>query len=143
LCRSAFDILVKRAAKIARLDGRKLRVVFEGDVGVNETFKGYYRNLKECGLSSDTTNSGKYQHLFQRQFKETLSTIEYKDKSSPLLQISDSYVYAIARAGYDRKFPIYRRLMDAKRIVNFALPNEHITQMGVKYYCFELHRSTR
>lgn len=139
LCRTAFDVLVERCAKYARLDGRKLEIVFESDVGVNDTIKGYFRNLKENGLAFDKENSAKYNPLSKEEFKETLATIESKGKSSQMLQIADSYIYAMARGRYDRKFQIYRRLRDAQRLSTFALPNEHISEMGIKYSCFEKH----
>src|SRR5207302_10150525 len=87
LCRSAFDILVERCAKFARLDGRHLKVIFEGDVGYNDTVKEYFRNLKTNGLGFAKETSGKYKPLSQGQLAETLSTIEYKAKSHPLIQI--------------------------------------------------------
>lgn len=137
LCRSAFDITVERAVKISRLEGRKLHVVFEQDAAINETVTNYFKELKSNGLAFDETNSGKYAPLRQEEFAETLGRIQHKPKLHPLLQIADSYIYAMARNGYDKKFGIYRTLRDYKRIANFALPQEHIKLMGVKYYCFD------
>jgi len=136
LCRSAFDIMVERSVKIAKSQDRKLGIIFEGSVGTNDTIKEYFKNLKENGLAFDQSNSTQYKPLSKEDFSSTLSTIEYKDKQSQLLQIADSYVYAMARNGYDKHFPLYIRLRDAKRIANFALSNEQIAEMGVKYYCF-------
>ncbi|WP_292229649.1 DUF3800 domain-containing protein [Mesorhizobium sp.] len=137
LCRSAFDIAVERAAKIARLEDRKLHVVFEQDPAVNEIVTGYFRNLKENGLAFDENNSGKYQPLSQAQFAETLGRIQHKPKSHPLLQVADSFIYAMSRHAYDRKFWIHRSLRDRKKLADFALPDEHLPQLGVKYYCFD------
>lgn len=136
LCRSAFDIVVERSAKMAKMEGRKLRVVFEGDVGINETIKGYFKNLKDNGLEFDPSTSSKYNPLTKSEFSSILTTIEYKNKQSELLQVADSYVYAIARQAYERNFHIYRRLRDAKRIANFAVPPQHVSEMGIKHYCF-------
>lgn len=138
LCRSAFDIVVERAAKIAKKDNRRLSIVFEGDVGINETIKGYFKNLKENGLAFDGGRSEKYKPFSQNDFSETLATIEYKGKSNALLQIADSYIYSIARSKYDPKFGLYRQLRDRRKIINFVLSNEEIPSMGVKYYCFDL-----
>lgn len=137
LCRSAFDILAERTVKIAIRDGRKLSIVFEGDVGINETIKGYFKNLKEHGLAFDAGRSEKYKPLTPDQFQATLGTIEYKNKDNPFLQIADSFVYSIARYKYDKKFSVYRQLRDKKKIVNFILQNEEIPHMGIKYYCFD------
>lgn len=137
LCRSAFDITVERAAKIARLEGRKLHVVFEQDPAMNETVTGYFHNLKANGLAFDAKNSGKYGPLTKDEFAETLGRIQHKPKSHYVLQMADSYIYAICRYRFDRKFPLYRSLRDHKRIADFALPQECLPHLGVKYYCFD------
>jgi hypothetical protein len=111
--------------------------VFEADVGINMTIKNYFKNLKQNGLGFDGGRSGKYAPLSQAQFQATLSTIEHKPKANPMLQIADSYLYAIARQAYDKKFHIFNRLRDSRRIANFALANEDIPHMGIKYYCFD------
>lgn len=137
LCRSAFDITVERAAKYAIEQGCKLDIVFESDIAINDTVKGYFANLKQNGLAFDEANSAKYTPLTQAEFAATLGSIEWKTKSSRMLQIADSYVYAICRQRYDRTFGIYRQLRDAERIINFALKDgERIRAMGIKYYCF-------
>lgn len=137
LCRSAFDILIERATKHAIYNDRKLNVIFEGDVGINETVKGYFKNLKENGLAFDGETSAKYRPLEKEKFADTLSTIEYKNKQSVMLQIADSYIYSMARNAYDKKFPLYRSLRDSKKIINFGVPQEQISSVGVKHYCFD------
>ncbi|MCD1265538.1 DUF3800 domain-containing protein [Shinella sumterensis] len=137
LCRSAFDITVERAVKIAKLEGRKLHIVFEQDPGINDTIAGYFKNLKSNGLGFDAGNSSKYAPLTVEDFNDTLGRIQHKPKFTPLLQIADSYIYAMARKAYDGKFWLYRSLRDAKRIADFALDAEHLPHMGVKYYCFD------
>lgn len=137
LCRSAFDISVERAVKIARGEGRKLHVVFEQDPGINKIMHGYFDNLKENGLAFDQNNSGKYAPLSQKDFAETLGRIQHKPKSNELLQLADSYIYAMARYRYDKKFGLYRHLRDMRRIADFALPEALLPGAGVKYYCFD------
>lgn len=139
LCRSAFDITLERAVKYAETLDRKLNVVFESDVSLNETVKGYFKNLKANGLDFDESNSAKYSPLTQERFCTTLGTIEYKNKSHKLLQIADSYIYAIARQKYERLFHIHNRLRDDKRIIDFGLEGDAaaIKAMGIKYYCFD------
>lgn len=137
LCRSAFDISVERAAKFAIRDNRKLNVVFEQDAGINQIIIGYFKNLKQNGLAFDGGNSGKYVPLTKEQFDATLGTIEHKPKPHPMLQIADSYLYAMARHPYDAKFHVYRRLRDSRRLANFVLQNEEIPTMGIKHYCFD------
>lgn len=138
LCRTAFDIAIERATKYAMTQGEKLSVVFESDPPFNPVVKSYFKNLKENGLDFDQANSAKYSPLPKEDFANTLSTIEYKDKSSKLLQFADSYIYAIARQKYDKKFWLFRHLRDDKRIMNFALGGDAdaIKAMGIKYSCF-------
>jgi hypothetical protein len=93
--------------------------------------------LRANGLGFDGKNSEKYKPLSQEEFSETLGRIQHKPKSHPLLQLADSYIYAMARHGYDRKFWLYRSLRDSKRLADFALANEHLPNLGIKYYCFD------
>lgn len=138
LCRSAFDITIERAAKYAKSVDAKLDVVFEADGPLNETMKGYFKNLKANGLAFDEGRAAKYSPFTAEDFANTLGTIQYKAKASPFLQFADSYIYAIARQKYDRHFGVYCRLRDRKRIINFALGEpEAIKAMGIKYYCFD------
>lgn len=137
LCRSAFDITIERAVKYAQSREMKLNVVFESDVAINDTVKGYFNNLKSNGLEFDGANSAKYHPLTTQDFASTLLETKWKTKSSRMLQVADSYIYAIARARYDKRFDMYRELRDARKIMNFALESaEQINAMGVKYYCF-------
>jgi len=136
LCRSAFDISVERAAKIARLDGRKLHVVFEHDPAMNEKVKSYFRNLKENGLEFDTIRSSQYMPLTREQFLETLGRIDHKPKEHSVLQVADSYIYTMARYKYDKRFWLWRHLRDRRRIADFSVPTGMSPTLGVKYYCF-------
>ncbi|MBP2462840.1 MULTISPECIES: DUF3800 domain-containing protein [unclassified Rhizobium] len=137
LCRSAFDIVVERAAKFAQANDRKLNIIFESDAAMNGVIEGYFKNLRENGLGFDKANSGKYKPLTQIELAETLTSIENRPKQNRMLQIADSYVYAIARRGYDKKFDLYRRLIDDSRIIDCVLGGECVPAMGVKYYCFD------
>ena len=118
-------------------------MVNESDPGFNLIFKGYFRNLKQNGLAFAADTSGKYNPLAQKDFAETLLTLEHKAKSHPLLQIADTFIYAIARQRYDRRFWIFSHLRDAKRISNFAVPQELIPELGIKYYCFDRSTGTK
>lgn len=139
LCRSAFDITVERAVKIAKSEDRKLHVVFEQDPGINSTVSEYFHNLKANGLAFDKESSKSYQPLQQSDFEHTLGRIQHKPKSHELLQIADSYIYALARYKYDKKFWLYRSLRDHKRIADFFVPPGMSKTLGVKYYCFDRH----
>lgn len=137
LCRSAFDIVVERAAKFAKANDRKLNIIFEADAAMNGIIEGYFNNLRERGLEFDKDSSGKYKPLTQGEFSDILTSIENRPKQNRMLQIADSYIYAIARRGYDKKFDVYRRLMDDDRIIDCLLDRDSVSALGVKYYCFD------
>lgn len=139
LCRSAFDITVERAVKYAKSQDRKLRIIFESDPPFDPIMKGYFEKLKSDGLEFDSKRSGKYDPLTAADFSETLTTIEARKKSNRLLQLADSYIYAMARGRYDKKFNIWRDLCDHRKISNFAFNGDAdmIRAMGIKYYCFD------
>lgn len=137
LCRSAFDIAVERAAKIARLEDRKLHIVFESDPAMNDKVKSYFQNLKTNGLAFDGERSNRYAPLTKEQFAETLGRIDHKPKEHPILQIADSYIYAIARHKYEQRYWLWRHLRDRKRIADFAVPDGMSKTLGVKHYCFD------
>ncbi len=136
LCRSAFDITVERAVKIAIHEGRKLHIVFEQDPGINKIVAGYFDNLKQNGLAFDAKNSARYAPLSKEQFGDTLGRIQHKPKSHTLLQVADSYIYAMCRFKYDKKFWLHKSLSEAGRLADNYTPVEIGAQVGVKYYCF-------
>jgi hypothetical protein len=138
LCRSAFDIVVERAAKFAKLEGRRLKVFYElADPLTDERTEGYFKRLRADGLEFAPETSGKYGPLAQNELGEILVGIEGKPKKSKIMQIADSYTYAIARGGYDRKFDVYRRIVEKGRLTTSAVPGEQARTLGVKYYCFD------
>lgn len=144
LCRSAFDIVVERAAKLAKQQGRRLKIYYEmADPATNAMIEGYFSRIKNNGMGFDVQNSAKYLPLTAADFQHLLLDIEGKDKSNRLMQIADTYVYAIARGSYDRKFGIYRRLAESGRLVTSQVAAEHAPILGVKTYCFELVINSR
>jgi hypothetical protein len=70
-------------------------------------------------------------------FAHTLLTIEGKDKTSTLMQIADSYVYAIARGSYEAGYDVYDQITKAGRLITDQVPREKSAIMGIKTYCFD------
>jgi hypothetical protein len=144
LCRTAFDIAVERSAKIAALRGRRLRIFFErSNPDADRRLRSYFKNLKENGLAFDAGNSAKYDPLSANDFQRTLISIEGKDKPNRMMQIADSYIYAIARGGYERKFDIYRRILERGKLISSQVDGALAATVGVKYSCFELEQAKR
>lgn len=138
LCRSAFDIVVERAAKLAALHGRRLKVFYElADPQTDARTEDYFRRLRAQGLEFAAETSSKYAPLETAEFGRILVSIEGKPKKSQIMQIADSYTYALARGGYDRKFDVYRRMLEKGRLTTSAVTGEQARTLGVKYYCFD------
>jgi len=144
LCRSAFAIVVERSAKFALRRGRRLRVFFERSNEINDSWiAGYFKNLKTGGLEFDKANSAKYAPLTEEDFQKALISIEGKDKTNKMIQFADGYIYAMARGAYDKKFDLYRRLLESGKLVNSQVPGNLAPTMGIKHYCFDLVHQER
>lgn len=113
------------------------------DPATNAMIEGYFERIKSNGMGFDVQTSAKYLPLTAADFQHLLLDIEGKDKANRLMQIADTYVYAVARGSYDRKFGIYRRLAESGRLVTSQVAIEHAPILGVKTYCFELVTQSR
>ncbi len=139
LCRSAFNIVVERAAKFVSMKGGRLRVKYEGaDRDTDQALKGYFALLKnKNGLGFRAETSAKYSPMEPAVLAATLIDLERKSKSNKLLQIADTFIYAMARGRYEPGFDIYKHVLDAGRLATTQVPNERIGDMGIKYFCFD------
>ncbi|NPD70445.1 hypothetical protein HN018_19455 [Lichenicola cladoniae] len=139
LCRSAFGIVVERAAKFAHARGHRLRVEYEGsNKEADHALRGYFALLKSgIGVGFNPASSAGYQTLDQASVAMTLIDMERKDKKSRLMQIADSYVYAIAKEKYDPSFGLSVALRSSGRFIEHHLmETEEDRTHGIKYYCF-------
>jgi uncharacterized protein DUF3800 len=138
LCKTAFSIVVERAAKFARKQDYKLRVFVErSDKNTDRWMNDYYNDLRTAGAPFDQSRSEKYRPLSAREFSETLYEFRTKTKSSVPMQIADLYLWPMCIGGYDPENRAYRRLLDGGRLVNRVLPREALIYEGIKYSCFE------
>jgi hypothetical protein len=138
LCRSAFDFLIDRTCKYAKTQGRRLRVFYErADPSTDEQIEEYHRNVKSAGLEFDKNTSAKYAPLSQPEFASVLLSIEGKGKANRIMQIADSYVYAIARGSYDTNFDVYRRLCQGGKLITSQVEGKDASILGIKKYCFD------
>ncbi len=139
LCRSAFNIVVERAAKFVHQRGGRLRVKYErSDRQSDQRLRGYWALLKaNRGLGFDPKNASKYGPMDPAELAATLIDLEAKDKRSKLMQIADSFVYALAKGRYEPSLPIYAALVAGGRIVDQHMDPAYTASMGVKHYCFD------
>lgn len=139
LCRTAFNIVVERAAKLAHYRGRRLRVRYEGsDRTTDQAIRGYFALLKDGrGLGFDPGLSAKYAPMDAALLKGTLIDLERKDKRSKLMQVADTYVYAVAKGGYETGFDLHAALVGGGRLMENAASEGMPDGLGVKYFCFD------
>jgi hypothetical protein len=144
LCRTAFCIAVERAAKFARADGRKLRVLPERSCRDDERRIGrYFKELQAQGTPFDPGSSSGYRPLGADQFQETLHEIRFKRKTSPMAQVADLYLWPMVMAGYQDDYRAYAALRDAGRFIETHVTAESHAELATKYSCFELVRKHR
>lgn len=138
LCKTAFSVIVERAAKFAISQGYKLRVLPEKcNKPEDAALTAYYRELRIEGLPFDAKNSGKYAPLSKDQFAATLHDLRFKAKSSPMAQLADLYLWPVCMGGYHLGNRPYRRLLEDRKLIECLLPEADHATLGTKYSCFE------
>lgn len=141
LCRSAFMILVERAAKHARAEKLKLRVMPEKCSPTDDAkLKEYYDELRKSGTPFAANTSNRYGPLSADELRETLYEFKLKEKRSPLIQIADLYLWPLCQGGYDATYDPYSKLISHGRVADCVCAPEEIESKGVKYFCFDLVR---
>jgi Protein of unknown function (DUF3800) len=139
LCRTAFCIAVERAAKYARRDLRKLRVMPERSCRDDEKrLAGYFSDMRKTGAPFDAQASTTYQPLSAEELHATLYELRFKNKSSPMAQIADLFLWPMAVNGYDENYRPYVMLKEAGRLIECRMESTQHASCGTKYSCFEL-----
>jgi len=140
LCKSAYTILVERAAKFAATRGRRLKVYVEA-TGKHEdnASRSYHRDLHARGMYFDPANSSGYTPMDATQFASVLvqKKPDFITKANPLCQVADLVLYPVVRGRYEPTYRPYRDLITAGKIIDMHLPPEERWIGGVKYYCFD------
>lgn len=138
LCKTAFSVVVERAAKFAIGQGQRLRVMPEKcNKTEDAALKAYYAELRTDCLPFDTKNSGKYAPLTTEQLKTTLYDLRFKAKSSPMAQLADLYLWPVCMGGYNAGNRPYRRLRDDGKLIECILDDADHATLATKYSCFE------
>lgn len=138
MCKTAYCILIERAAKYARSQGRQLRVFFE-ECGKKEDrdLIGYHKALKKEGSPFNPTNSAAYDSLTSDDFKAiVLGDAKRRTKKVPMMQVADLVLYPMAKAGYDPSYRPYVSMMEAGKIIDAVLAPEDRAKLGIKFSCF-------
>ena len=137
LCRTAFNIVVERAAKVALHRGTRLRVYAErSDKHTENHFKDYFDEMRKVGLPFNATTSEKYRPLSQEQLQATLFEFRIKTKESALMQFADLVLWPVCRGGYDKAHRPYNELLKAGKLIEVQCTEEN-GLLGTKYSCFD------
>jgi hypothetical protein len=135
MSKTAFDISVERAAKLAMQGGRNLDVVYER-TGAKEDrlLEGYFTALKAAGMGFCTKNSEQYGPLTGAQFADHLNVIWPDGKGNPLLQLADLVIHPVSHVVCGKKNRAYDNLIKNKMLLDFKHEDNAV---GVKYSCYD------
>jgi Protein of unknown function (DUF3800) len=142
LCKSAFTISVERAAKYARTQNCRLRVLPERcNKTEDRMLKSYYNDLKKVGQPFDAMRSEKYRPLTPAEFASTLLEFQPKSKTSPMAQFADLYLWPMCMGGYNAANLPYKRLKEDGKLIECHVPEGDWPMLATKYYCFDMPAS--
>lgn len=138
LCKTAFNIVVERAAKYARSVACRLRVHVEAsDKKTDRALKSYYDSLRSDGLPFDPLSSQRYAPLAAQDFREILYEFRTKNKSSPLMQIADLCLWPMCIGGYDPENRAFVAMREKSILIDCKVPQGEQGSRGIKYSCWE------
>lgn len=138
LCKTAFCVAVERAIKFAAAQHCKLRVLPERCNKKDDTkLQEYYQMLRSNGQPFEDKSSGKYDPLPSKHFNENLYEFKLKDKSSPMAQLADLYLWPMCIGGYHSGNRPYQLLMKNGKLIDATLSATDRDALGIKYSCFD------
>ena len=135
MSRTAFDISVERAAKLARQKGCILDIVYER-TGKKEDqlIEQYFRDLSGTGMGFDSSNSEKYAPLKRNELMETLNKIRSDGKSNSMLQLADLVLHPLCHITSGKPNRAHQAMCTNEMIIDYHSDDEHI---AVKYSCYD------
>lgn len=139
LCKTAFHIVVERAAKFARERGHPLRVFVEkSDKDTDTRLRRYYDDMRAIGHPFESENASGYTPLSAAEFSATLYEFKTKDKKSPPIQLADICLWPMCIGGYDPMNAPYVALKKSGTLIDCKVAPEDLPIRGIKYSCWEL-----
>lgn len=138
MMKSAFSIVVERAAKYASLRNGTLMVYFEA-AGKTEDrlLKQYFNELRSQGNPFDPNRSSEYSPLSNTDFSRLLRGIDSKTKNNLVMQLTDLCLYPVARSQDQPDNRAFLSLKKENLLVDCDLEPSQIPRLGIKYYCFD------
>lgn len=138
MCKTAYSILIERAAKYADSQGRTLRVFFEeSGKAEDRDLQAYAKSLKADGMPFDGNKAAAYGSLTAADFRRVVrGEPKRRTKKTPMIQLADLMLYPMAKGGYDPAYRPYVDLMAAGRLIDAQLRPQDRPLLGIKYSCF-------
>ena len=137
LCKTAFSIVLERAAKFAVHHGSRLRIYVERcDPQTERQLKHYYEDLRTVGQPFNPTTSAKYAPLSPEVIRKTLFEYRVKTKASSLMQLADVVLFPTCKGGYEQSYRPYQELRNAGKLIDVHCTDKNGLQ-GIKYSCFD------
>lgn len=142
MCKTAYAILIERAAKYAQQFDAELEIFFEqSGKAEDRDLKAYTKLLKQEGMPFDPGTSKAYGALTADDFKAViLGEARERTKKTPMIQVADLYLYPMVKGGYDAAYGPYRTLLAVNRLIDAILSEEERPILGIKYSCFDRKR---
>lgn len=139
LCKSAYSILVERAAKYALRENRKLLVYVEETGRIEDRLiKEYHKHLLDEGPYFDQHTSAKYTPLDSGGFSHTLArNPNFTTKNHFLTQLADLVLFPVVKEIYEPNYRSFVSMHNAGLIIDQHLSEDEQKTIGVKYYCFD------
>lgn len=139
LCKSAYSILVERAAKYSLTNNRKLAIYIENTgKKENKEIEEYHSYLREIGTPFDSKNSKNYSPISASDFsKITLKKPRFIKKDNPRMQVADLLAYAISKGQYEPEYKAYKALIENRLLIDTILEKDDVLSLGVKRFCFD------
>lgn len=136
--KTAYAILIERAARFADENERSLRVFCErAGKAEDDDLLQYHKELKRVGMPFPGPAAQRYAQLGAQDFSRiVLGDPEFKTKELGMLQLADLCLYPLAKAGYDPTYGPYQSLLDASRIIYGDRDDDFRRDFGIKYSCF-------
>lgn len=138
MSKTAFSIVVERAAKTAHEEGRKLKVWFEQhSKAEDQAILRYFSEMRCDGMPFNPDTSSVYGPLGPERLGEVLSWCQSKNKSSPMIQIADLLLFPLCVGRYDPDNRAYRTYLEAGLLIDQHLRPDEVATRGIKYSCFD------
>lgn len=138
LCKTAFSVLCEGSAKFAMKHDRRVRVfVEETDKDADSRIRLYFKELRAEGMPFAKDNSEKYGPLMADDLRFRLLDLDFKRKTSAMMQLADLYLYPICRSGYDQLYRSLKLLREHGKLVDCVVEDDELKHLGVKYSCFD------